>query len=265
MKSIILGRARYGHFVLPTAVLALLLLLLPAAGDVTPKGTGLTLSDDVFEGDDTSTNTATQVSSSSTTTSNPASVEGGSRAKPATTATTTGGSTTVKTQQNAINGAEFSTLMGSPPAETKTNTETDVPASSSLTLFKMPLEQTAEDEKLWDLLGYWKQGGNATVLELQQLSDGGDVEATYNLGIKYLLGLEITQDTGKARELFATAAATGYAHAQSALALFYSLGFGVEDFDIPMSTLYHSFATMNGGVVSDMALGYQYFRSQRYV
>ena len=84
------------------------------------------------------------------------------------------------------------------------------------------------------------------------------------MGIKYLLGLELQRDAAKARELFATAAATGYVHAQSALALFYSLGFGVDDLDIAMSTLYHSFATMSGGVLSDMALGYQYYRSQRY-
>eukprot|EP00958_Prasinococcus_capsulatus_P028744 scaffold7207_cov520-Prasinococcus_capsulatus_cf.AAC.16 len=229
--------------------LAAALLVQFIACDAAHKGTGLTLSDDVLDGEGSA-------------------AESGSTTASAAGETSTNRESTASASLNSKGsgdgeGVPENSIVSTGSVRDVDDVSTDVVDSNSLSLFTTPSDQTGEDEKFWEIFGYWRQGGNATVSELEERASSGDVEGLYNLGVKYLLGLEVARDAERAYELFQQGAISGHPHSQTAVGLFHNLGFGAAEVDLGLASLYHSFASMGGGALSDMVLGYQYHRSQR--
>ena len=82
---------------------------------------------------------------------------------------------------------------------------------------------------LW--FGYGLLGAFAaepSLQELRRLSEQGDLEAQYQLGLKYQKGNEVNRDLKEARKWWRKAAEKGHAKSQLILGSLYAQGYGVE-------------------------------------
>lgn len=77
------------------------------------------------------------------------------------------------------------------------------------------------------LQAYYRLDFRTALQEWQPLAEGGDPEASYQLGILYYRGEGVLQDYGEAAKWFETAAEAGDADAQYNLGLMYANGQGV--------------------------------------
>lgn len=73
----------------------------------------------------------------------------------------------------------------------------------------------------------WSTGETKFITELRTKADSGDVNAQYQLGNSYFVGVGIAKNYGEAVRWFSKAANAGNAQAQSALGNMYLSGYGV--------------------------------------
>jgi TPR repeat protein len=82
-------------------------------------------------------------------------------------------------------------------------------------------------------------------VEYRQLADGGDIQATHNLGVMYYNAYGVYREYGKALQCFLTAAEHGIAGAQNNVGYLYAQGHGVQQ-DFVAAHMWFDIAAANG-------------------
>ena len=102
-----------------------------------------------------------------------------------------------------------------------------------------------------------EEDAGANLEHLRVLTERGDRDAQYRLGMLYEEGEIVDRDIGKAIELYQEAAKQGHPGGQYALALLYQLGSGLEQ-DTTAAMEWYRKAAQQGHELSQLALGDQY-------
>ena len=99
----------------------------------------------------------------------------------------------------------------------------------------------------WDeALSAEKSGDYARAfIEYRKLADGGDMQATHNLGVMYYNAYGVYRDYRKAMQCFLVAAEHGIAGAQNNVGYLYAQGQGVQQ-DFVVSHMWFEIAAANG-------------------
>jgi len=95
--------------------------------------------------------------------------------------------------------------------------------------------------------------------ELIKSAETGDVEAQYNLGVRYFKGRGVVKDSNQAVMWFARAAEQGHVHAQYSLGGCYFYGNGVEQ-NLNQAVMWFAMAAEQGHAHAQYILGGCYFK-----
>lgn len=107
-------------------------------------------------------------------------------------------------------------------------------------------------------LAAYNKGDYPTALEkFKMLAEQGDTEAQYNLGVMYLLGRGVPQDTKQAMDLWTKAADQGNADAQFNMGGLYRQGKGVPA-DDKQAVAYWAKAAEQGHPLAQLYVGIMY-------